>query len=178
MITRADIKAVGKVNKTHGIDGELSVSFFDEEVIDALHPDDCLFFDIDGIFVPFFVKTVRPRGNESLLITLYGEMSREDVTVFVGKDVFMGRDWLANVLDEDSAEGLYAGALIGFFALTVEGNVIGRIVDIDDNADNPLFIIKNSETEKSSLIPIVDDFIKEIGDDSIVFDLPDGLLDL
>ncbi len=179
MIERGDLALVGKVNKTHGIDGELSVSLFDAAVADIIEPDDCLLFDIDGIFVPFFVGSVRPRGSESLLLTLEGESSREAVASFVGKDVYMKRERVEELADdEDSGEGMYAGSLIGFKAMTVDGDEIGVIDDIDDSSDNQLFIITRNDSEKPLLVPIADDFIIEIGDDVIVFDLPDGLLDL
>ncbi len=179
MIERADLALVGKVNKTHGIDGELSVSLFDAGVAEGVEVDDCLLFDIDGIFVPFFIASVRPRGNESLLITLDGESSREAVASFVGKDVFMRRDRVEELAEgEEEGDGMYAGSLIGFRALRGDGIEIGGIGDIDDSSDNPLFIIRSEESDKPVLIPIVDDFIVEIDDDTIVFALPEGLLDL
>lgn len=178
MITRADLDLIGKVNKTHGIDGELSISVFDPTLADAIDVDDCLLFDIDGIFVPFFIDGVRPRGNESLLVTFDGESSREEVSRFVGKDVFMRRDRVEELAGEASDEGMYAGSLIGFHAVLSDGSEIGSIEDIDDSSDNPLFIVGRGEGAKPVLIPIVDDFIVEISGDRIVFDLPDGLLDL
>lgn len=179
MISRADLTVVGKVNKTHGIDGEVSVSFFDSMVADGIGPGSCILFDVDGIFVPFFVGSLRPRGNESLLISFDGETSREAVAPFVGKDVYMQRKCVEEMCDEsDLSDGLYAGSLIGFKACTAEGLMIGKIEDIEDSSDNPLFVVKNEDTGKTCLIPIVDDFIVEIGDDAIVFDLPEGLLEL
>lgn len=179
MITRADLDLVGKVNKTHGIDGELSISMFDTTLADAIDVDDCLLFDIDGIFVPFFIDGVRPRGNESLLVTFDGESSREAVTGFVGKDVFMTRERVMELTgDAATDDGIYAGSLIGFRAVSADGAEIGVIEDIDDSSDNPLFIVGRGEGEKPVLIPIVDDFIVEISDDRIIFDLPEGLLDL
>lgn len=179
MIERSDLAFVGRVNKTHGIDGELSVSLFDADVIDGIVPGDCMLFDIDGIFVPFFVESVRPRGNESVLVSFEGESSREAVASFVGKEVYMKRARVeALASDEDSDDGMYAGSLIGFRVLMSDGSEIGVIDDIDDSSDNPLFIVSRSDSGKPLLIPIADDFIVGIGDDSIVFDLPDGLLDL
>lgn len=179
MISLADLTSIGKVNKTHGIDGEMSVSVFDAGVAEAVRPGECMLFEIDGIFVPFFVGSVRPKGKESLLITFEGESSREAVAAFVGKDVYMQRGWVEKVADDtDPADGLYAGSLIGFRAITTDETVIGVIEDIDESSDNPLFIVRNHDSGRSCLIPIVDDFIVEIGDNNVVFDLPDGLLDL
>lgn len=179
MITRADLDLVGKVNKTHGIDGELSISVFDPALADAIDVDDCMLFEIDGIFVPFFIDGVRPRGNESLLVTFDGEATREAVTCFIGKDVFMTRERVMELTgDTATEEGMYVGSLIGFRAVSVDGAEIGVIEDIDDSSDNPLFIVGRGENEKPVLIPIVEDFIIEISDGRIIFDLPEGLLDL
>ncbi len=179
MIRRADLTAVGSVNKTHGIDGELSVSVFDAGVAGALAPGDCMLFELDGIFVPFFVASVRPRGNESLLITFDGESSREAVASFVGKEVYMKRERVEEVADDEDPEGgMYAGSLIGFKAIGMDGTELGVIEDIDDSSDNPLFIVGRPNSDKPLLIPIVDDFIVDISDDTITFDLPEGLLDL
>lgn len=178
MISRADLALIGKVNKTHGIDGELSVSVFDSAVAEGLVVGDCMLFDIDGIFVPFFIANVRQRGSESLLITFDGESSREAVTPFVGRDVFLRRERVEVLSGDEEDEGLYAGSLISFKAMDVHGNFIGVIEDIDDSSDNPLFIVSRSEIDRPLLIPIVEDFIREISDDTIVFVLPDGLLDL
>lgn len=178
MIGREEVVIVGKVNKTHGIDGELSVSVFDAAVADALEHGDCMLFDLDGIFVPFFIGSVRPRGNESVLVTFDGESSREAVAPFVGKDVYMKRERVVELSDDETDDGMYAGSLIGFKAFSAEGEELGLIEDIDESSDNPLFIVARKGSDKPLLIPIVEDFIVEITGDTIVFSLPQGLLDL
>ena len=59
------------------------------------------------------------------------------------------------------------------------GNLIGKIDDIDVSTDNALFIVISPE-DKKILVPIVDEFITDIDMDklSISVDLPEGLLDL
>jgi ribosomal 30S subunit maturation factor RimM len=49
MIKDDQIISIGKVNKTHGIKGELSVLTYAD--IDMLELK-CIIFDIDGIYVP------------------------------------------------------------------------------------------------------------------------------
>lgn len=177
MISLGDVILVGRANKTHGINGELSVSFFDEDVMDSLESGYCLIFLIDGIYVPFFVEDVRPRGAETLLISLEGETTKEEAAVFVGKDVYMRKSDVEDIVSDDEGDGLYAAQLIDYEVYAGDRK-IGVITDIDDNPDNPLFVVKAGDN--NILIPIVDDFITDIDPDArrIEFDLPEGLLDI
>lgn len=179
MIKASDLTLVGRINKTHGINGELSVSFFEDAVMDILQEDSCVFLNIDGIFVPFFLASVRSRGTESLLLTFDGEESQKDVTAFVGHDVYMANSSLEGI-ESELSDGLYAGEFIGFKAFDDKGDEIGEIVDIDDNPDNPLFVLNATSGEKIYYIPIVDEFITDISteNNTITFDLPEGLLNL
>ena len=68
MIKPSDCVLAGKVNKAHGLDGELSISFFSDDIVESVEVGACLIFEVDGIHTPFFVRTVRPRGAEALLV--------------------------------------------------------------------------------------------------------------
>lgn len=178
MIRIGDCDVIGKVNKAHGLDGELSISFFFENAMEAIEPGACLIFDIDGILTPFFARTVRPRGVEALLVALDGVDSQEQAQVFVGKSVYA----ISGQCEEEDEEedGLYAGQLIGYEAIDADsGQVIGKIEDIDDATDNVLFIVERPQGGECR-IPVVDDFIVEISreEKTIKFSLPVGLLDL
>lgn len=180
MIQRSDLALIGKINKTHGIKGELSVSVFDDGVADALTEDSCLIMDMDGIFTPFFVKSVRPRSSEALLVSFDGCADQREVAAWVGKDVYMERSRMPESANQENAdgEGLYAGQLIGYEARDEQDEVIGEIIDMDDSTENVLFVIKGAE--KTIFVPIVDEFIAEIDPDNSVirFDLPEGMLQI
>lgn len=179
MIEAADLTMVGKVNKTHGICGELSMSFFSQNIMDAIEPGACMIFDIDGIFTPFFVGAVRPRGNESLLVTFDGEGSQEQASFFVGRTAFMLTQSLpAQEEVDDEEDGLYAGQLIGYQAIDAADNkLIGEIVDIDEQTQNVLFIIERPQGD-TVYIPVADEFIQDLSTENktITFDLPEGLI--
>lgn len=184
MIQREDLAVIGKINKTHGIKGELSVSIFNDAVVESLAENSCLIMDMDGIFTPFFVKSVRPRGSEAILVTFDGYDSQEEVAAWTGKEVYIERDKLAklsenkNIEEDDGAEGFYASQLIGYIAVDGNGAEIGEIVDIDDSTDNVLFVIQRGD--HNVLVPIVDEFIDEIDTENTILklSLPDGLLHL
>lgn len=176
MILASDLARAGKVNKTHGTAGELSMSFFDDAPV--LEPGACLIMSIDGIFTPFFVASVRPRSSEALLVRLDGIDSQEQAAPYVGLDIYMAREHMADVADDDeAADGCYACDLIGFEALDAQGQTIGRIVDIDDSTENVLFVVERPDGS-TAYIPVADEFITEISQNQITFDLPEGLLSL
>lgn len=179
MIKPSDCILVGKVNKTHGLGGELSISFFSDELMAAIEPGGCVVFDIDGIYTPFFVRSVRPRAAEALLVAFDDVDDQAQAQAFVGKSVYAvrGSDTAA---DDEEQDGFYAGQLIGFSAVDADtGSKIGVIADIDDATDNVLFVITRPNGGECR-VPVVDDFITSISrdDKTIEFSLPAGLLDL
>lgn len=181
MIREDQLTPIGRVLKPHGISGEMSVLFTVEEPIAVVGSIRCMLFDIDGIFVPFFAETVRPRGSESLLIKFDGIDSETIASGFTGKTVFALSDELSEYDEEDEIDpdNLYAGQLAGFAALTYDGTPIGTISDIDEQTENVLFVVERPDAEPV-FIPVVDEFIAEIDIEArkIYFSLPEGILDL
>lgn len=180
MITADLLTAIGRVIKPHGVAGEMSIQFTVDSPADTVEAAECLIFDIDGIFVPFFPDTVRPRGSESLLVKLDGIDSDTDAAQFSGKTVFALTDRLPEDDEEDELDpdNLYAGQLAGFEAYDAD-TPIGTITDIDDTTENVLFIVENAEGSRI-LVPVADEFISGIDIDNrkIYFSLPEGILDL
>lgn len=178
MIDPATLALVGKVNKTHGVKGELSISFAVDSPSELIGDGDCLIMDIDGLLTPFFVTSARPRGSESLLVRFDGIDTQEDASQFVGKDVYIDSR-LVYGDDELPEDGqLYAGQLIGFKAIDENGETIGEIVDLDESTDNVLFVLQTPTG--LTYVPVADEFIMEISTKArtVEFDLPEGLLDL
>ena len=180
MIRPSDCILVGKVNKTHGLDGELSVSFIDDDAYDSMSAGSCVIFDIEGIYTPFFVRSVRPRSAEALLIAFDDVDGQDQAQAFVGKPVYLIRPDAAADGEADGEDGLYAGQVSGYKAIDADtGLEIGVIDDIDDATDNVLFIISRPGGGQCR-VPVVDDFIAGISqsDRTISLSLPVGLLDL
>ena len=70
MITREELIEIGHYNKPHGLSGEISATVDVE--LDALQSLSCLVSEMDGIFVPFFVNSLRPKTSETVLLTIDG----------------------------------------------------------------------------------------------------------
>ncbi len=174
---------IGQFGKTHGIAGEINAMIdFPELDLGALH---CICMDIDGLQVPFFIESVRPKGADLKLVKIDGYDSQDAVRQFVNKTIYAEADDPAMAAinapgsDEPDADGMYASDLIGYRAVTADGTELGEITDFDDNTANVLFIITRPDDSKL-YVPVADEMIAGIDTDTrtITLDLPDGLITL
>lgn len=181
MIRQSDLIPVATVNKTHGIHGELSVTI-DSDI--CLKEGSCVITPIDGIFVPFFIKTIRHRHADTFLLTLDGVDSDSQAADFTGADLYiLASDMkslsVSDESDDDSDEGFFASALIDATLADTDGTAIGRIADIDTSTPNTLLIVIRPDGSPV-MIPLADDLIHSFDPErqTLVMDIPDGILDL
>jgi 16S rRNA processing protein RimM len=172
MIIDDQIISIGKVNKTHGIKGELSVLTYAD--IDMLELK-CIIFDIDGIYVPFFINSTRPRSAESVLVTIDGIDSDEQAAQFVGKELYALTD---DVEVEDGDDGYFLDDFVGYKIVEVDGTAVGEIIGYDDSTENVLLIVETPQ--KTVYVPVAPEFFVNIDHDGkvLTMDLPVGLLDM
>lgn len=181
MITRDEIIEIGQFNKPHGISGEISASFTcDAEVLDNFS---CYIIDINGIYVPFFIESLRPKNDHTVLLKFEGMNSDESVKQYSNRSIYvLKKEYDAIITDEnedDDDSATPADYFIGYKIIDVRHGEIGEIIDIDDSTENALFIVMNDEKEEF-YIPITEDFITGIDDTDLTINmsLPDGILDL
>lgn len=176
MITRDELIAIGHYNKPHGVAGEISATLdVDLEVLQALS---CLVSDMDGIFVPFFVNACRPKTDSTALLTIDGIATEQQAARLVNRDIYaLKREYRQESIDAD-ADGYPLEYFIGFELRDSDGTVVGKIVEVDEQTENAIFIVERDGSQL--LVPASDELIVEFDlDDSVmVMDLPQGLLDL
>ena len=168
MLKKEDFVYFGKFLKPHGTKGEIGLQG-DTFVLGQ----GCNFVacDIDGILVPFFFESVRPK-NDTLIVKVERMESAEEVRYLTNREAFIPRKWV------EESEEVSLGYFIGFTATDKTLGHIGEIVDIDDSTINTLFVVKKDGEE--ILIPAQEELIADIDHDgqSILFDLPQGLVSL
>lgn len=178
MITEEEITTVGKLQKTHALKGELNTILdIDPEYLAQGHP---AILDIDGIYVPFYAETIRPKGHFSYLVKFQDIDSEIEAKKLVNKTIYALREPLKEfMLDNYDEEYALYDDMIGWTVEETDGRIIGKITEIDTNTENELFIVETPGGD-TIFIPISDDFIEEVDEDEgrIVMDLPEGLLDL
>lgn len=177
MIRLTELAEAGHFNKTHGIKGEISATLDIDIDLDDVK---CIVISVEGIFVPFFVSSCRPKTADTCLLTIDGIDSEAKARQLVNRPFYILRsDIPDDPDDEDDDEGLYASDLIGFKVSDASLGDIGTITGINDSTQNVLFIIETADG-KEIYIPVADEFIDEIDSDSetVRTDLPEGLVDL
>lgn len=178
MIKEEEISAVGKLQKTHALKGELNVMLdIDPEYLEEGNP---AIIDIDGIYVPFYAESVRTKGSFSYLVKFEGIYSEFEAKQLVNKTIYARKDKLKEYMEENYDEDytLYDD-LIGCTIIDSDKGEIGKVVEIDSNTENELFIVETTDGN-TVFIPLTEDFIEEIDEESktIRMNLPEGLLDL
>lgn len=150
---------VGKVHRTHGLNGELSVSFVSnrpERWTKGAR------LQIDGQWLT--LETVRTHQNR-MLVRFSGLVERTMTEKFIGKLIY------AESIEDP--EALWIHELIGSSVIDVHANKLGTVADIIDNPASDLIRMENGV-----LIPMV--FVTNFNRDKgeVEVDLPEGLLDL
>lgn len=177
MIRLTELAEAGHFNKTHGIKGEISATLDIDIDLDDVK---CIVISVEGIFVPFFVSSCRPKTADTCLLTIDGIDSEAKARQLVNRPFYILRsDIPDDPDDEGDDEGLYASDLIGFKVSDASLGDIGTITGINDSTQNVLFIIETADG-KEIYVPVADEFIEEIDSDSetVRTDLPEGLVDL
>ena len=177
MILRDDIIEIGRYNKPHGVNGEISASVDVE--IDALGAFSCLISDIDGIFVPFFVEAMRSKSNSTALLTIDGIKDEKQAALLVNKDIFVLKSEYEQLSYDEDCDEMPIDFFIGFTLFDQERTCVGTIVDVDDATDNVLFIVDRPNGDTIPL-PAADELItdKDVEGKTMEMALPQGILDL
>lgn len=175
MIRRDEIIEIGTFNKPHGVDGEITATIdCDIDVVERLS---CLVSDIDGIWIPFYVSSIRHRGVYSMIVKLDGLDDEEAIRKLVNKPIMaLKREWEELVEEADSDE-LPTDFFVGFTIVDMDTNgVIGKIVDVDAQTENVLFVVEDDK-EREILVPAADELVVSLDMDEkrIVMNLPEGL---
>ncbi|MDO4215033.1 MAG: ribosome maturation factor RimM [Bacteroidales bacterium] len=172
MIKDSEVYKIGVLTKTHGVNGEVALSFTDD-VFDRVECD-YLVVKLDGILVPFYFEEYRFKNNEVALFKFERLDSSEAVQFLLGSEVYFPL-----ALAEEAEEGeLTWGYFVGMTVKDEHAGVLGVIEHVDETTINTLFQIDGPKGEL--LIPAQEDFILDIDHKKrvILMDLPEGLLDL
>lgn len=176
MIRLNELIPAASVNKTHGIHGELSVTA-DPDV--ELAVGSCLVMPVDGIPVPFFIKSLRERSADTYLIGIDGVDTDSAAADFVGATLYVDPSSLADNEDDENEDGFYASMLTGYTLFDTQVGEIGKIIDLDMSTANILLIVRRDDG-REIMVPLASDLITDINQDlgEITMDLPSGLLEM
>lgn len=176
MITRDEIVEVGRYNKPHGIGGEISATA--TVPAEALTHFTCLVSEIDGIAVPFFINSWRPKTSDTVLLKIDGIDNEHEAMLLSGKAIYaLKREWTEAIQEADDDE-LPLDSLVGF-AVECNGKPLGHITAVDYSTANALLQVTTAEGDEV-IVPAVEDFISEVNVErrKLTMSVPEALLKL
>ena len=172
MIRPEEVYCIGKFTRSHGVQGEMAMSFTD----DVFDRTDCpyLICSMDGILVPFFIEEYRFKSDNVALIKFERIDTNEAASIFTNKEVYFPKSYA-----EEAEDGEYSWQyFIGFDTEDAVHGHLGTLVDVDESTVNTLFVVEQANGEEI-LIPAQETFIDDIDHEArlIKFNLPEGLLE-
>jgi 16S rRNA processing protein RimM len=171
-MTKDDCYELGKVVKTHGLKGELSI-YLDVDVPGEYEELDSLLVEREGQLVPYFVEALNLQGQRAI-VKLEEVNDITTASELVGCPLWLTLDNLPE-LDEDQ---FYYHEIVGYSVVDVESGPIGRVASVATLPHQDLLVVDHLGHEV--LIPITDDIV--LGHDAeaktITVRLPEGLLDV
>ena len=156
---------IAKVLKSNGVDGDVLVSAPDVALEDLQGP---VLIDFDGLPAPFFIESCSRRGTGKYIIHLTDVCNLEDAEELVGR--FLMSD---EVEEEDDAAQDFTG-----WKVLNRGDYVGTVTDCEPIPGNLCLYLKPAEDADEIIIPLHEDLIISIDEDSLTLNLnlPDGLI--
>ncbi|MDR0394140.1 MAG: ribosome maturation factor RimM [Tannerella sp.] len=171
MLRTEDLIKIGYFAKPHGIKGEISL-VTDYDMADLSGDDPYIVCEMEGIHVPFFIESYRPKNNTTALIGLAGIDSENKAKPLTGKPAYIPSDLLPPD-DEDLPEWT---RLTGYTVTDDRSGEIGTVSDIDDHTINVL--LKVDYKGQEILIPAALITALERERKMIEVSLPDGFWEI
>ena len=154
----------GKILSPHGVRGLIKVESWCDSP-EVLITQKRVFLAAGGGFREMRIESC-VRHAEHLLMSLSGICDRETVQAMKNTVLYLKRE---DIPREDGS--YFLQDIIGLPAYDADtGELIGTVEDITDSPRNRLFVINTGD--RSSLVPDVPEFIKEIDEDRGVFIRP------
>ncbi|MDL2292032.1 ribosome maturation factor RimM [Acholeplasma sp. OttesenSCG-928-E16] len=156
---------VGKIVNTHGIRGEVKIinmSDFDRFSIGSK-----IYYHFNKEDKELEIENLRSHKGQ-LIVKLKGYDNINDVLFLKGLDVF--------VYDKviDNKDSYYYADLIGLSCYTTDNVLIGIVKSVLEVPQGHILEIFNND--KKTLIPFVNEFVKEIDEKKIIIKPIEGLL--
>lgn len=163
---------VGKIVKTHGLKGEVTLRI-DNEQFDEIEELNYFLLDINDKLIPYFVENIIFHSNKSFV--LFQDLKTlEAANQLVGISAYLPLD----LLPEKDGNDFYSHEVVDFLVIDEEKGELGKVQEIIEYPTQSLIqILING---KEVLIPIHDDIIQDVNreEKKIYIKAPNGLIDM
>lgn len=164
---------VGKIIGTHGIKGQLKVYSYSGNIDSLKTASKILLKSPKGEMTEYNIKNAAPHSGK-IIITLSGMDNINQVEGLIGSEICLMR----SQLPETDADEYYWCDLIGLEVLTVNGALLGKIINIFETGSSDIYVVSNGQ--KEYLIPAIADVIAgvDLKNRKMTVTPLEGLLDL
>ena len=171
-MTKEDCFYLGRVAKTHGIKGEITIKL-DVDDPSAYHDMKYFLLEINKVLTPFFVEKIVSSGDK-FFVTIQDIRTVEAASALTGKEVFLPLEMLPKL----SGKQFYYHEVKGFMVIDAKKGVLGPIADVIEYPTQA--IIQIFKDKKEILIPILDQVIQKVDRKSkkLYIKAPEGLIDM
>lgn len=163
---------VGRIVKTHGLKGEVTLRI-DNEQFDEIEELNYFLLDVKDTLIPFFVEDIVYHSNKAFV--LFQDLkTMEAASQLVGTSVYLPLD----LLPEKEGNDFYSHEVVGFTVFDEERGELGTVQEIIEYPTQSLIQIVIDG--KEVLIPIHGDIIKDVDREGkkIYIIAPNGLIDM
>ena len=171
-MTKDDCFYLGRVAKTHGIKGEITIKL---DVDDPSDYRDMKFFllEINKVLTPFFVEKIVSSGDK-FFVTIQDVKTVEAASALTGKEVYLPLEMLPKL----SGKQFYYHEIKGFMLVDAEKGELGLIDDVIEYPTQA--IIQVFKDKKEILIPILDQVIQKVDRKAkkLYVKAPEGLIEM
>ena len=163
---------IGTVVSKHGYKGNLKINVSSLSV-DTLQDLKHIFIHIDDCFIPFMIDDIKLFSKNMLVVKLKEINSEKEVGEIIHKNIYVDYTEVQSKKDSVFSYNEFIN-----FNVCKDSQKIGKIENINTDLPQPVFEIKYGS--RIILIPIHENFIKEIDKENniIHLDIPDGLLEI
>ena len=163
---------VGKIVKTHGLKGEVTLRI-DNEQFDEIEELNYFLLDVNEQLIPYFIEDIAYHSNKAFV--LFQDLKTLEVAgQLVGKSAYLPLE----LLPEKTGNDFYSHEVVDYLVVDEEKGELGKVNEIIEYPTQS--IIQIIRDGKEILIPIHDDIIKDVKRDEkkIYIKAPSGLIDM
>lgn len=172
MINKEELFLIGRVCKTHSLQGEVVCEFTDFSFDE--HDAEFFVIDLGPFLVPFFLEEYRFKSDIAAIVKFEGVETEIDAGKLVGKSIYLPLEYKPQLTHDN----LTWKDFVGFQLYDKHFGELGTIIYVDDSTANVLFVVPYQGED--IYIPAAEEFVLDIQLEKkiIIMELPAGLLNV
>ncbi|MDR1877975.1 MAG: ribosome maturation factor RimM [Bacteroidales bacterium] len=150
----SDYFYLGKITKKFGLKGELMV-YLDTDEPEKYYAMESVYINVEGEPIPFLIDSIKVKSKNQLIV-LFQDMDNVSSSCYINSDLYLPLSMLPKL----TGNRFYYHEVLNFTVMDKNHGNIGICSDVLDHSAQAVLQIEHPKGE--ILIPIVDDFIKDV----------------